>query len=30
MDFFGEFSLDPVWKSLEARHVNSTGILYVA
>ena len=28
MDFFGEFSIDPVWKSLEARHVNSTGILY--
>ena len=29
MDFFGEFSGDPVWKSLEARNINSTGILYV-
>ena len=29
MDCFGEFSSDLVWKSLEVRHVNSTGILYV-
>ena len=27
MQFFGEFSGDPVWKSLEARDVNNTGIL---